>query len=107
MFWEVSIDASVDSCSIVIFLELVELSLEVERVPEKEVIEILATDCSDEALDVRMRVRCQMHLIGSIQQELSQSLTRSTLPMEGFIPWLPIVVVGGKSECSITTSKAS
>ncbi len=55
VFWEVSIDASVDSCSIVIVLELVELSLEVERVPEKEMIEILATDCSDEALDEGMR----------------------------------------------------
>ena len=50
-------EASVNACRIVVMLEAFELALQIDRVPEHRLIEVLAAYRSDGALDEWMRHR--------------------------------------------------
>jgi hypothetical protein len=70
--WGCPVQGLVHTALIVIALELFELSLQVTLVPEKQSIQILATDGPDKSLDERMGSNRRLHPVGRVRGDLSE-----------------------------------
>jgi hypothetical protein len=56
--WRETRDGAMHAMAVVVIPERLQLSLQIDRVPEEDAVQVLAPDRADQTLNERMRNRC-------------------------------------------------
>ena len=75
-------DGAMHTMAVVVIPERLQLSLQIDRVPEEDAVQVLATDRADQTLNERMRSRCAGdgdQLVDGKDEDLSHRANRTII----------------------------